>query len=190
MMSPDSLSEGNNKNKKRSTNDFFTLELSRHFPSRDFSLHDLSRITIFAKRRKLDAKYSCEKNYHTNGRRLSIETRDTRIHRRAILPSAQVWPTLIAPKALLPRGRRRRRGEEAARICGVYKSSSFECSERSSNTYCLLAVAAQLTSLGTPSPSFRLVAKGLKTTGRLGRESNSFPSQSFLTPSSPSVPRF
>lgn len=30
-------------------------------------------------------------------------------------------------------------------------------------------------------PSVRLVAKGLKTTGRIGRESNSFPSQSFLT---------
>lgn len=129
----------------------------------------------------LDARYSCEKNYHTNGRRLSKHARDTRvIHRRAILPSAQVRSTLIAPrKRYFPGGRGgRRRGEEAARICGVYKSSSFECSERSSNTYCLLAVAAQLTSLGTPSPSFRLMAKGLKTTGRLGRESNSFPSQS------------
>lgn len=31
-------------------------------------------------------------------------------------------------------------------------------------------------------PSVRLVAKGVKTTGRIGRESNSFPSQPFLTP--------
>lgn len=56
-------------------------------------------------------------------------------------------------------------GEKAAevvvQICGVYKSSSFERSERSSNTYCLLAVAAQLTSLG---------AQTLRPTGGEGAE--------------------
>jgi len=68
---------------------------------------------------------------------------------------------------------------------GVYESSSFERFERSSNTYCLLAVAVQLTSLGaqTLRPTG---GEGGKDDGRSRRESNSFPSQPFLTPATAS----
>lgn len=54
---------------------------------------------------------------------------------------------MLIAEASLSAGKRRKVAE-VVQICGVYKSSSFERSERSSNTYCLLAVAAQLTSLG------------------------------------------
>lgn len=122
--------------------------------------------------------------------RNSLDTRC--IHRRAILPSriAAVWSTSLAMliAEALPSPGRRRKAAEVVQICGVYKSSSFERSERSPNTYCLLAVAVQLTSLGAQNPSNQRRG-GRRRRGRIGRESNSFPSQPFLTPSLPSFPR-
>lgn len=95
------------------------------------------------------------KNYHTNGADYPSKlVGHACIHCRAILRS------IVAHRgSLIHFGRDPYRGSvtfpegggraaEVVQICGVYKSSSFERSERSSNTYCLLAVAAQLTSLG------------------------------------------
>lgn len=109
------------------------------------------------------------------------------IHRRArIYCSSRKFDSLrsamLIAEALLSPGRRRK---AMVQICGVYKSSSFERSERSSNTYCLLAVAAQLTSLGAQTLGPTGGEGGRRRRGRIGRESNSFPSQPFLTPSSP-----
>ena len=55
-------------------------------------------------------------------------------------------------------------GRKVVQICGIYESSSFERSERSSNTYCLLAVAVQLTSL-EPQTLYRPGTREVKTTG-------------------------
>lgn len=131
----------------------------------------MHRASRYSRNVKLDAKHSCEKNYHTN--RLSIETRD------AAYPSRASLVHFDRPGSVTFQGWERRR--DCANMWRL--QVVFVRMFRAFLGYILPAGGSSAINITRDSePSVRLVAKGLKTTGRIGRESNSFPSQSFLTP--------